>query len=189
MAFFLQFGLSLKDSIDHWNKFTNRWLRFVVYDRTTRARTLLTYVLSAVSDLPDVLSKGKHERTQSLWTGVARLLPGLLPDVFGRRAVHAGVAGRAARRPAALPRTAAAETGLRPGHLRHDARRHGLPQFPVRPARTGAVAAPLHVRGTPLAEFHIFSRAEDLDSIVFHVRTVILVLLEAIFLFKCDSIF
>ena len=44
-----EFGLSLRDSIDSWNKFTNRWLRFVVYERTTEGRTLLTYGLSAVN--------------------------------------------------------------------------------------------------------------------------------------------
>ena len=45
----LQFGLSLRDSIDNWNKFTNRWLRFVVYERTNpRVRTVLTYGLSAI---------------------------------------------------------------------------------------------------------------------------------------------
>jgi len=43
-----EFGLSLKDSIDHWNKFTNRWLRFIVYERTTTGRTVLTYILSAI---------------------------------------------------------------------------------------------------------------------------------------------
>lgn len=43
-----QFGLSLRDSIDNWNKFTNRWLRFVVYERTSRGKTFLTYALSAI---------------------------------------------------------------------------------------------------------------------------------------------
>ncbi|XP_046437718.1 lysophospholipid acyltransferase 6-like [Daphnia pulex] len=41
-------GLSLRDSIDNWNKFTNRWLRFVVYERTNRFQTVLTYCLSAM---------------------------------------------------------------------------------------------------------------------------------------------
>ncbi|XP_032777415.2 lysophospholipid acyltransferase 1 [Daphnia magna] len=43
-----EFGLSLRDSIDNWNKFTNRWLRFVVYERTGRFQTVLTYCLSAM---------------------------------------------------------------------------------------------------------------------------------------------
>ena len=46
--FFRQFGLSLRDSIDNWNKFTNRWLRFVVYERTSKGKTILTYGLSAM---------------------------------------------------------------------------------------------------------------------------------------------
>jgi len=43
-----EFGLSLRDSIEQWNKFTNRWLRFIVYERTTTGRTVLTYILSAM---------------------------------------------------------------------------------------------------------------------------------------------
>lgn len=41
-------SLSLKDSIDHWNKGTNRWLRMVVYERAGPNRTTFTYALSAV---------------------------------------------------------------------------------------------------------------------------------------------
>lgn len=44
----LQGGLSLRDSIDNWNKSTNRWLRFIVYERTNRFGTILTYCLSAM---------------------------------------------------------------------------------------------------------------------------------------------
>lgn len=44
----MQFGVSLRDCIDNWNKSTNRWLRFVVYERTTKFRTVLTYCLSAM---------------------------------------------------------------------------------------------------------------------------------------------
>ncbi|XP_014224563.1 lysophospholipid acyltransferase 1 [Trichogramma pretiosum] len=41
-------ALSLHDSIEAWNKGTNRWLRMIVYDRVTKYRTVLTYGLSAV---------------------------------------------------------------------------------------------------------------------------------------------
>ncbi|XP_060527652.1 lysophospholipid acyltransferase 6 [Cylas formicarius] len=41
-------GTSLKESIDSWNKGTNRWLRFLVYDRVSSRATLLTFALSAI---------------------------------------------------------------------------------------------------------------------------------------------
>jgi lysophospholipid acyltransferase 1/2 len=43
-----QFGLSLRDSIEQWNKGTTRWLRMVVYERTSHLSTVLTYALSAL---------------------------------------------------------------------------------------------------------------------------------------------
>ncbi|XP_066994422.2 lysophospholipid acyltransferase 6 [Anabrus simplex] len=43
-----ELGLSLRDSIEQWNKGTTRWLRMVVYERAPRFKTVLTYALSAV---------------------------------------------------------------------------------------------------------------------------------------------
>ncbi|CAH1154129.1 unnamed protein product [Phaedon cochleariae] len=43
-----EFATSLKQSIEAWNKGTNVWLRMIVYERTEKHRTLLTYGLSAV---------------------------------------------------------------------------------------------------------------------------------------------
>nr|CAD7588507.1 unnamed protein product [Timema genevievae] len=43
-----EFSLSLRDSIEQWNKGTGRWLRMIVYDRVDRCHTLLTYALSAL---------------------------------------------------------------------------------------------------------------------------------------------
>ena len=39
---------SLKMSIEHWNKGTNRWLRSVVYERMKHNKLIYTYVLSAI---------------------------------------------------------------------------------------------------------------------------------------------
>ncbi|PSN35390.1 Membrane-bound O-acyltransferase domain-containing protein 2 [Blattella germanica] len=47
-VFKFELGLSMRDSIEQWNKGTTRWLRMVVYERTTKYRTLLTYALSAL---------------------------------------------------------------------------------------------------------------------------------------------
>ncbi|XP_058810867.1 lysophospholipid acyltransferase 6 isoform X2 [Phymastichus coffea] len=47
-AFKFETALSLKDSIDAWNKGTNRWLRMIVYDRVKHNKTILTYSLSAL---------------------------------------------------------------------------------------------------------------------------------------------
>lgn len=41
-------SLSLKDSIAHWNKRTNVWLRSVVYERGGRNKVYYTYALSAL---------------------------------------------------------------------------------------------------------------------------------------------
>lgn len=38
----------MKESIEHWNKGTNRWLRSIVYERMKCYRLVLTYTLSAV---------------------------------------------------------------------------------------------------------------------------------------------
>ncbi|KDR14745.1 hypothetical protein L798_11500, partial [Zootermopsis nevadensis] len=43
-----EFGLSLRDSIEQWNKGTTRWLRMVVYERASHFHTVLTYALSAL---------------------------------------------------------------------------------------------------------------------------------------------
>ncbi|XP_043266771.1 lysophospholipid acyltransferase 2 isoform X2 [Venturia canescens] len=43
-----ELSLSLRDTVEHWNKGTNRWLRSVVYERVKRHKVLLTYTLSAV---------------------------------------------------------------------------------------------------------------------------------------------
>nr|XP_012137084.1 PREDICTED: lysophospholipid acyltransferase 2 isoform X2 [Megachile rotundata] len=39
---------SLKESIEHWNKGTNRWLRSLVYERVKHNKLVYTYVLSAI---------------------------------------------------------------------------------------------------------------------------------------------
>lgn len=41
-------SLSLRDSIEHWNKGTNRWLRTVVYERVKYNKLVYTYALSAL---------------------------------------------------------------------------------------------------------------------------------------------
>lgn len=46
--FHFEFGTSLKESIDAWNKGTNMWLRFIVYKRITKYSTLATFALSAI---------------------------------------------------------------------------------------------------------------------------------------------
>ncbi|KAF4521961.1 hypothetical protein B566_EDAN009489 [Ephemera danica] len=43
-----EMGLTLRDSVNEWNKGTSTWLRLLVYERATRMRTLQTYVLSAL---------------------------------------------------------------------------------------------------------------------------------------------
>lgn len=43
-----EMSLSLKDSIAHWNKRTNVWLRSVVYERGGRNKVYYTYALSAL---------------------------------------------------------------------------------------------------------------------------------------------
>ncbi|XP_050293206.1 lysophospholipid acyltransferase 6 [Anthonomus grandis grandis] len=46
--FHFEFGTSLKESIDAWNKGTNRWLRFIVYKRFTTYPLVATFLLSAI---------------------------------------------------------------------------------------------------------------------------------------------
>ncbi|XP_028130422.1 lysophospholipid acyltransferase 6 [Diabrotica virgifera virgifera] len=46
--FQFEFATSLKQGIEAWNKGTNIWLRMIVYERTKKFPTVLTYVLSAV---------------------------------------------------------------------------------------------------------------------------------------------
>ncbi|XP_054266033.1 lysophospholipid acyltransferase 6-like [Macrosteles quadrilineatus] len=46
-VFRFEFGTSLKETIEYWNKGTNVWLRMIVYDRCKNYRTLLTYALSS----------------------------------------------------------------------------------------------------------------------------------------------
>ncbi|XP_020706571.2 lysophospholipid acyltransferase 6 isoform X2 [Athalia rosae] len=41
-------ALSLRDSIEHWNKGTNKWLRMIVYERANSHSTILTYGLSVL---------------------------------------------------------------------------------------------------------------------------------------------
>ncbi|CAK9809948.1 Lysophospholipid acyltransferase 6 [Anthophora quadrimaculata] len=43
-----EMSLSLRDSIDHWNKGTNRWLRSIVYERVQHNKVMFTYALSAL---------------------------------------------------------------------------------------------------------------------------------------------
>ena len=38
----------MRDSIEHWNKGTNRWLRSIVYERTQYNKVVFTYALSAL---------------------------------------------------------------------------------------------------------------------------------------------
>ncbi|XP_043478137.1 lysophospholipid acyltransferase 1 isoform X1 [Leptopilina heterotoma] len=47
-AFKFETALSLRDSIEAWNKGTNRWLRSLVYERMLRNKTAYTYALSAL---------------------------------------------------------------------------------------------------------------------------------------------
>lgn len=46
--FRFEFGTSLKESIDSWNRGTNAWLRFIVYKRAAKYSTFLTFALSAI---------------------------------------------------------------------------------------------------------------------------------------------
>ncbi|KAJ8967560.1 hypothetical protein NQ314_002877 [Rhamnusium bicolor] len=46
--FQFEFSTNLKQSIEAWNKGTNIWLRMIVYERTKKYPTILTYALSAV---------------------------------------------------------------------------------------------------------------------------------------------
>ncbi|XP_066147314.1 lysophospholipid acyltransferase 6 isoform X1 [Euwallacea fornicatus] len=46
--FRFEFGTSLKDSIDAWNRGTNLWLRFIVYKRVNKYSTFATFALSAI---------------------------------------------------------------------------------------------------------------------------------------------
>lgn len=41
-------SLNMRDSIEHWNKGTNRWLRSIVYERTQYNKLVFTYALSAL---------------------------------------------------------------------------------------------------------------------------------------------
>ncbi|KOC59675.1 Lysophospholipid acyltransferase 2 [Habropoda laboriosa] len=43
-----EMSLSLRDSIEHWNKGTNRWLRSLVYERVEHNKVMFTYALSAL---------------------------------------------------------------------------------------------------------------------------------------------
>ncbi|KOX76666.1 Membrane-bound O-acyltransferase domain-containing protein 2 [Melipona quadrifasciata] len=43
-----EMSLNLKNSIEHWNKGTNRWLRSIVYERIKHNKILFTYALSAL---------------------------------------------------------------------------------------------------------------------------------------------
>lgn len=47
-VFGFETSLSLKESIEHWNKGTNRWLRFLVYERQKNQKLVYTYALSAL---------------------------------------------------------------------------------------------------------------------------------------------
>ncbi|XP_076066640.1 lysophospholipid acyltransferase 6 [Oratosquilla oratoria] len=44
----VEFGLSLRDTLDSWNSGTMRWLRFLVYERAGAQKTVLTYFVSSV---------------------------------------------------------------------------------------------------------------------------------------------
>lgn len=41
-------SLNLKESIEHWNKGTNGWLRSIVYERVEHNKLVFTYALSAL---------------------------------------------------------------------------------------------------------------------------------------------
>ncbi|XP_006618896.1 lysophospholipid acyltransferase 2 [Apis dorsata] len=43
-----EMALTLRDSIEHWNKGTNRWLRSIVYERAKYNKLVFTYSLSAL---------------------------------------------------------------------------------------------------------------------------------------------
>nr|XP_018903556.1 PREDICTED: lysophospholipid acyltransferase 1 [Bemisia tabaci] len=43
-----EFGVNFKETIDGWNMGTNRWLRLIVYNRTKKFSTALTFALSAL---------------------------------------------------------------------------------------------------------------------------------------------
>ncbi|XP_050576179.1 lysophospholipid acyltransferase 6 isoform X1 [Bombus affinis] len=43
-----EMSLNMRDSIEHWNKGTNRWLRSIVYERTQYNKLVFTYALSAL---------------------------------------------------------------------------------------------------------------------------------------------
>ncbi|CAD1476916.1 unnamed protein product, partial [Heterotrigona itama] len=43
-----EMSLNLRDSIEHWNKGTNRWLRSIVYERVKQNKVMFTYALSAL---------------------------------------------------------------------------------------------------------------------------------------------
>ncbi|XP_053995551.1 lysophospholipid acyltransferase 6 [Hylaeus anthracinus] len=43
-----ELSVSLKDSIDSWNKGTTKWLRYIVYERVKSNKILWTYALSAL---------------------------------------------------------------------------------------------------------------------------------------------
>ncbi|XP_076748913.1 lysophospholipid acyltransferase 6 isoform X2 [Xylocopa sonorina] len=43
-----EMSLSLRDSIEHWNKGTNLWLRSIVYERVNHHKLVFTYALSAL---------------------------------------------------------------------------------------------------------------------------------------------
>ena len=46
--FHFEYGLSLKESLDHWNIGTGKWLRYIIYERAhVKVRTVLTYGVSA----------------------------------------------------------------------------------------------------------------------------------------------
>lgn len=45
---FVQFGVNFRATIDAWNKGTNLWLRYVMYERASpKYNTVMTYTLSA----------------------------------------------------------------------------------------------------------------------------------------------
>ncbi|KAL7638236.1 UNVERIFIED_CONTAM: hypothetical protein RMT77_010800 [Armadillidium vulgare] len=44
----VEFGISLKEVLDSWNIGTMKWLRYIVYERAAKQKTLLTYLLSSL---------------------------------------------------------------------------------------------------------------------------------------------
>ncbi|XP_063611150.1 lysophospholipid acyltransferase 6-like [Penaeus indicus] len=44
----VEFGLSLRDTLEAWNSGTMKWLRFMVYERAPTQKTLFTYMLSSI---------------------------------------------------------------------------------------------------------------------------------------------